>query len=117
MRAYLIDPTKASISKVEYDGDHKSIYSFIEADLFDCAEFANTGDTVFVDDEGVINGNWHAHGGFTINGLGPYAGLGLVLGYDPYTGDSIAAQSSLPQIRGMVEFLSPAQFAEYAEDV
>ena len=56
MKAYLIDPFTKTISMVEYSGDYNEIYKLIECDTFTCADFNEFGDTVFVDDEGLING-------------------------------------------------------------
>jgi hypothetical protein len=106
MQAYLIDPFTQTVNPVEYDGNYKSIYGFIDATAFDLARFNNKGDAVFVDDEGLINGQPQKF--FSVRGYhSPLAGKGLVLGCDMETGDSCAPSVSLEWMRENVVFVMP----------
>jgi hypothetical protein len=106
MIAFLIDPFAQTVNPVEYDGNYKSIYGFIDAHAFDLARFNNKGDAVFVDDEGLINGQEQKF--FSVRGYhSPLAGKGLVLGCDLSTGDSCAPSVSLEWMRENVVFVMP----------
>jgi hypothetical protein len=92
--AVLIDPTNRSIMYVEYDGNYQSIYKLIDAQCFDVVRI-DKGDTIFVDDEGLINGKGMRAGFFVYgNYPQPLAGKGLVLGVDD-EGDSVSCANSL----------------------
>ncbi|CAB4122576.1 hypothetical protein UFOVP28_16 [uncultured Caudovirales phage] len=77
MKAFLIDPFARSITEVDFDGNYKSIYPFIGADLFTGAYPWENGDMIYVDDEGLFKSD---QAFFVANGYGPLAGKGLVLG-------------------------------------
>ena len=111
MNAYLIDPVAQTVNPVEYDGNYKSIYGFIDAETFDIATFNEEHDGVFVDDEGLINGQPQKF--FAVRGYGnPLAGKGLVLGCDIETGDSRAPTVSLEEMREMVTFVFPIRMSD-----
>lgn len=104
--AFLIDPFTQTVNPVEYDGNYKSIYDFIDAHTFDCARFNEHGDSVFIDDEGLINGQQQAF--FMVRGYPqPLAGKGLVLGCNMANGESCAPSVSLEWLRENVTFMSP----------
>ena len=106
MKAYLIDPTAQTVDEVEYDGNYKSIYRFIDCGTFDCARFNEHGDGVFIDDEGLINGEQQQF--FMIKGYPqPLAGKGLVLGCDMNTGESADPHVTLEWLRENVVFVFP----------
>lgn len=106
MNAYLIDPFNYTINPIEYDGNFKSIYQLIDCDTFGCVCFNQHGDTVYVDDEGLINGKQQAF--FRIEGYpDPLAGKGLVLGCDMDTGESADPHVTLEQMRELVTFVAP----------
>ena len=110
MNAYLIDPFAQTVNPVEYDGNYESIYGFIEAHAFDVATFSEEHDGVFVDDEGLINGQEQKF--FSIRGYrNPLAGKGLVLGCDIETGDSRAPTVTLEEMRDMVTFVFPLRMS------
>ena len=96
MRAYLIDPFARSVKQVEYRGAIEEIYSFIQADCFDCCRFSTAhNDGVFVDDEGLFKPDQEF---FMIgNYPSPLAGRGLVIGCDS-EGESISAKSSVDDL-------------------
>lgn len=108
MQAYLIDPFTQTVNPVEYDGNYKSIYGFIDAHTFDCARFNEHGDGIYIDDEGLISGKQQAF--FRVRGYPePLAGKGLVLGCNMANGESCAPSVSLEEMRENVLFVMPAR--------
>jgi len=112
MKAYLIDPFTQSITEVEYSGDYKQIYSLIDADLFTCADINEFGDTVFVDDEGLINGKPQEF--FLVADYPtPLAGKGLVLGTNQ-EGESVEPSITLDQLRASVDWIPHFMLHKFA---
>lgn len=113
MKAILIDTPNHKVIEVDYDGDYRSIYKHIHASVFTTVRIDAVDGTdvdVFVDDEGLINGN--SHGDFMIEKTpwGPtiLRGYGLVLGVDE-DGNSVDAPVDVDWVRARVRFLSPRQ--------
>lgn len=108
MRAILIDPSAKTITEVVYTGDYQNIYTHIGAYSFDIVHLNNKGDTVFVDDEGLINGKVHIGGMFRYAGDNPayLAGKGLILGTDAER-ESVATNMTLDEVRLHVEWGKP----------
>lgn len=103
MKAYLIDPFTQTVSEVEYSGDYREIYSLIDCDTFTCADFNPFGDTVFVDDEGLINGKPQEF--FLIGDYPtPLAGKGLVLGTNE-DGESVEPSMTIHQVAARVDWI------------
>lgn len=103
MKAFLIDTPNKQIVEVEWDGDYKSIYPLIRAELYTAVRINRHGDSIFIDDEGLINGNphgWFVHKDYPQ----PLRGYGLVLGLDLHTGDSIEPQVTLDELRAATTF-------------
>ena len=112
MKAYLIDPFTQSITEVEYSGDYKQIYSLIDADLFTCADINEFGDTVFVDDEGLINGKPQEF--FLVADYPtPLAGKGLVLGTNQ-EGESVEPSITIDQLRANVDWIPHFMLHKFA---
>lgn len=106
MKAFLIDPPSQSVTEIEYDGDWKTIAPMLGCDLFTMVYLNAKQDVVFVDDEGLINGN--EHGWFTIPTYPqPLKGRGLVLGTDDM-GESTAPAVTQTQLRNQIQFLTDA---------
>jgi hypothetical protein len=86
MKAILIDPEFHAITEVEYGGSLQDIYELIDCTCIDAIRVNDSGDTIYVDDEGLYNSNFYwryedyPH---------PIAGKGLVLGTD-MAGESIS---------------------------
>jgi hypothetical protein len=81
MKAYLINPTDRTIKTVKYDGDYRSIYKLCDFSTFTTVELTADGDTLFLDDEGLLKApvyQFFGYRGFP-NLL---AGKGLILGTD-----------------------------------
>ena len=84
---YLIDPIKQSITEVDVN-DWKDISKLIGCRMFGCADYmAQNGDTLYVDDEGLLHED-HENHCFAMGGYDPIYGKGLIMGFDPETGDS-----------------------------
>lgn len=112
MRALLIDTPNKQIVEVDYDGDYKSINKLIHAEIFTVVYLDPSvmPDAVFVDDEGLINGN--PHGWFKIDTYAqPLRGYGLVLGTDA-DGDSVSPNLSLDALRARVTFYDDAELSD-----
>ena len=73
--ATLIDAKHGLIREVEVT-DFRSIQAALGVNAFDCVRVDADGETLYVDDEGLINGTQF---GFSINGR-LFAGNGLILG-------------------------------------
>lgn len=110
-KALLINVQNESVTEVEVIQDSKgsylkSIYNHLGCDLLDIVNIGK--DDVYVDDEGLmkitqdskffqLNPNWQ-----------PLAGNGLILGFDPETGESIDTTMTVEQVKEMVVFLDAA---------
>jgi hypothetical protein len=104
MRAYLIDTPNKQITEVDYDGDYKSIYTWCNVECFTTVRINADDDVVFLDDEGLINGN--PDGWFVFSGYNqPLRGKGLVLGTDN-EGESVEPTIALEELRSMITFPS-----------
>lgn len=116
MKAILIDPAKREVRELDYNGDWHTIKEHLRCALFTIVGLYDKDgkkQTLYVDDEGLINGAWVRYGGFVLeaetgphelNGRLPLAGYGLVLGTDDkgYATDTAYA---VEEIRAMVEFM------------
>lgn len=102
MKAYLIDTPKAEITEIEFDGDWRKIAAMISADIFTIVVLNVQGDVVYVDDEGLINGNddkWFAYPTY----LQPLKGKGLILGTGNM-GESVSPVESIEHYKSLIEF-------------
>jgi hypothetical protein len=106
MRALKIDVTKREITEIEIpDKKPLSQMQAVVGGLITIAVTLPNDDDVFVDDEGLLKG---PPGFFVIKGgHQPFAGNGLVCGSDPATGETVAAKTSLEEMRGLVRFPWP----------
>lgn len=104
MQALLIDPANQTVTTVELPdtGDKlPAIYKHLQCDTFDAATLPN-GDTVYVDDEGLLKPLQHF---FAVRGMPePFAGRGLVVGTDN-RGRSITPTISLQELTEHVKFI------------
>ena len=102
MQAILINPFDKTIEEVDYSGDWRDISSLLECDIFTTAYFADTPDSVYVDDEGLYVED---QAFFTIGDYPqPLAGRGLILGCND-EGDSVDCKTTLEEAKAMVTFL------------
>lgn len=108
MRALLIDPKTQTIAETTYTGDYKHIYTLIESSLFDVVRLGDKEEnTIFVDDEGLINGKADPDvcGMFRVDGDNPayLAGKGLMLATDS-DGESVGTTMPLETLRERIAF-------------
>jgi hypothetical protein len=104
MRAILINPKDQTMTEVEVNGDYKDIQRMIEAKCFDVVRL-NKDDTIYVDDEGLINGVAQSVGMFRVDGKYPayLAGKGLLLANNR-AGESVATKMDIEELRKIVAF-------------
>jgi hypothetical protein len=99
-KAILIDAKTNSVTLVEV-GEYTDIYKHCGYETFTCVGLGN-GETLYVDDEGLINGTDF---GFTIEGYdGPLMGNGLILG-STASGDSKDTALSVHEVAEKVRCL------------
>lgn len=103
MRAYLIDTPNKQVIEVDYNGDFRTIKEHLRCELFTTVVVNDAGDTLFVDDEGLINGNPHGWIAFEHMPGALLRGYGLLLGTD-HEGASIAPVAPIEWLRELVRF-------------
>ena len=97
--AILINANDNTISLVSIK-DYKDISKFGQFDLFTCVQIDAKGNTLYVDDEGLLNGTSR---GFVIEGYEqPLMGNAVLLGTNLNTGDSKDTSLSLEKVASMV---------------
>jgi hypothetical protein len=113
MKAYLIDPVAKSITQVEYSGEYTNIYEHIQADCFDVVRVNDKGDSIFVDDEGLMKPNaFFLHRNYP----SPLAGRGLMLGLDYASGESVEPVCSIEELRQDIVFMSRAELVRWLDE-
>lgn len=112
MKAIVINPANKTVTEAEYHGDFKELYPLLsyadfEVDCFDIVKIDDS-ETIFVDDNGLINNNGNRHGFFYVKGDYPVmlAGKGVILGTDA-DGESIATSLTTEQVKQMILFGRP----------
>jgi hypothetical protein len=104
-KAILINAKANTVSIVEV-GEYTDIYKHCGYETFTCVGLGN-GETLYVDDEGLINGTDY---GFTIEGYSdPLMGNGLILG-STASGDSKSTALSVEDVLAKVRILRPTAF-------
>lgn len=104
-KAILINAKANTISLVEV-GEYTDIYKHCGYETFTCVGLGK-GETLYVDDEGLINGTDY---GFTIEGYSdPLMGNGLILGTTA-SGDSKSTAFSVEEVMKKVRILRPTAF-------
>ena len=105
-KAILINAKANTISIVEV-GHYTDIYKHCGFETFTCVGLPQEKETLYVDDEGLINGTDY---GFTIEGYpDPLMGNGLILG-TLSNGDSRDTDLTIEEVRKMVRILRPTAF-------
>lgn len=106
-KAILIDPKKRKVSIVEYK-DHNDIQKFVGG-IFTTAMTLPNEETVFVNDEGLLNGTQEF---FALKGgHQPYAGEGLLVGAELYDDEGDLVETTDPSdlldwVKKNVNFMS-----------
>lgn len=111
MKAYLIDPKEKKITEVNYGGDWRTISQHCGCNTLDMVRLNDQHDSVYVDDEGLLNGAAERDGVFMLTFASPVgeprcvplAGKGLVLGHDSQ-GFNADCRMSLAELQAMVRF-------------
>lgn len=78
MRSIFIDAKNQQVTYVDNKGQLEDFYRIMNVEMIQIAEHWKNGDTLYVDEEGLINGTDF---GFEING-NQYVGNGLIFGLD-----------------------------------
>lgn len=100
LRTILIDPENRSFTEIEYSGDYRDIYEYIDADTFDVV-YSRFGD-IFVDDEGLLKEPEYF---FEIDGVDqPLAGKGLLFGRADDEGNSTSSTMTIDDLEKVVRF-------------
>lgn len=116
MKGYLIDPVNKSVTQVEVGEGLKPIYELTKCKLVTCVGLNAKHDTVYVNDEGLIDGTAQTYGMFVLTGslrAVPLAGYGLVLGSDEW-GGSGDVKATLEEVKAMVTFPSMGEIQRRA---
>lgn len=103
MKAYKIDATNNVITTIEMSEDFLEISRNIGCDLFTVGRTLKNGDTLFVDDEGLINPN--VKRGFLFDGQF-FAGNGVMLGCER-DGSSASVKTNELDFASRVTFAPP----------
>jgi len=105
MKAIFIDAKNRLVQKVEGDfNDYKEINKILGCSVLTYAGQLENGDTIFVDDEGLLKPCDHF---FFVKGQHqPFAGNGLILGDTDDEGNSTDAKSTLTEISTNTQFLN-----------
>jgi hypothetical protein len=95
MRAILIDAVNHTVTEIQHKGDLEAIYRSINVEMIEVGHYdQETGDTMYVDEEGLINGTEF---GFTLFNR-EYMGSGIIFGSTP-EGENAAAVTDLKKIK------------------
>jgi hypothetical protein len=95
MRAILIDAVNHTVTEIQHKGDLDGIYRSLNVEMIEVGHYdQETGDTMYVDEEGLINGTEF---GFTLFNR-EYMGSGIIFGSTP-EGENAAAVTDLKTIK------------------
>jgi hypothetical protein len=103
MKAIFINAEKKSVEEIEIGDDWQLIAPQIGNGCrhFACATILENDDTIYVDDESLLHGEFKGY--FKIGNSQPFAGNGLIMGSDD-EGKSVDVKSSIEEIRNAVSF-------------
>ena len=100
-KAILIDPERGIISMVEIDG-LDSMYALIGCKYIEAATMIGK-DTVFVDEEGLLDPVCY---GFTVKGVPQiFIGKGLICGHDDY-GKGVDCTTKMTDLIDLIDWVS-----------
>lgn len=100
MKAILINAKTRDIKEVSV-GDYKEMYVHLECSMFQVGTELPNQDSIFVDEEGLINGTEYF---FTYKDAHqPFAGNGLVMGCND-DGESVDCKIELNEVKSNVKF-------------
>lgn len=108
MKAILVNPTTKTVSEIQINS-WEEIAPAIGADIFSCPATDEKGNTIYADDEGLINGRPMEF--VSCPKFYPCALVGsiLFLGTDMETGESQDCTLTVEEVQAMVSFPSLAE--------
>lgn len=105
MKAIKIDVLKQDVEYVELSKDYKDISKEIGCDYFCCPVTFENQDTIYCDDEALLNPD-NIQGGFIFSGWNyPLINNAIILGTDE-EGASINCKSTIEDIKSKIHFVS-----------
>lgn len=115
-RAYLIEPATKTVSMVQLDGSIEHMHELMKCDLFTMGARFHNGDTIYVDDEGLLKGEDQPIYLFRIDDRKvsvsrhtPLAGNALLAGCNERTGESMNPLMTLDRLKQIVVWFGPAR--------
>lgn len=113
MRAIKIDVHNRVVREIELHSDDELCLRDMQHAVgghIEKVTILDNNDTLFVDEEGLLKGP-HADQFFTFEGYPePLCGNGLIAGWRPEDGETIAAKSPLEEIQKRVTFVEDIRF-------
>lgn len=115
MKDFLINAEARTITEVEVPVGYKNIYPFLGegVDMFQCVDISTNGDTIYVDEEGLLKpqSNFFLYKGYNQ----PLAGNGLVLGTTD-AGETVSVKAKLETIKKNVQFMDGYEVRLWAKE-
>jgi len=108
-KAYLINSKDRTITEITYTPDKDSLGALIGCDLICTGATTNVGDTLFIDDEGLLKPQQYFFRWKPRSDSQPYAGNGIWVGREVETGRGYYTEDPTPtieQLSQLIEFLS-----------
>ena len=109
MKAILIDVKNNEVKEVNVDEKEilRDWYKHIGCELVEQAiQINDKGDTIMVDEEGLLSVNNNTRFFNFEGGHQPFAGNGLIVGTNLETGDSVDVTVTVDEVRDKITFLS-----------
>jgi len=106
MKAILIDVQNETVHQVDLDDNNilHSWYKEIGCQMVEVAHYFNDKDSIMVDEEGLFTMSDDSKFFSVEGGHQPFIGNGLVVGYEPMTGESVDVHISVEEVRAKVKF-------------
>lgn len=114
MRAIIIDPFRRSVLETDLDGSATSVTEALSCDRMQIAHEFETGDTLYVDEDGISRGIDALRGreaeerayAFDVGAHQPFLGRGVILGPEDGEGRHTDAVIHTSRLSGII-FLAP----------
>jgi hypothetical protein len=100
MKAIFIDSANEKIKQIEVSG-LKDLQAYVNGYVEIALTVGNN--VIYVDEEGLYKGYgmWFKYGEYPQ----PFTGNGIVIGYDPDTGDEVDVSLTVEQVKAKVKFI------------
>lgn len=108
MKAYLINPFDEEVTEIDYDGELDTLYQLLECSLVDAVTCISE-DSIFVDDEGLLNSVGEQKHFYFPGYSQPLAGRGLFVGPTDSEGNSTEPRLTLEEVTALVIYGEPRQ--------